>query len=945
EDANLKLLRSLPSSWNNIALIMRNKSDLDTLSMDDLYNNLKVCESEIKGQSSSSLNSQNVAFVTSDNSSSTNETVNTASSMDQTSTTSYVDDVMFSFFTNQSNAPLLDNEDLEQIDIDDLKEMDLKWQVAMLTKRVKRNRDASRRNAIEDTSTTNVLVVQDGICGYDWSFQAEEGLTNFALMAYTSQGSSSSDSKVHTCSKECLKSYEALQKQYDQQRETLNKSNLEIIDLIIQLENALKEKDELKLKLEKFETSSKNLTKLINGQISAIDKTGLGYDGQMNQIDLNDIHVNETEVLKNVFDSRESNGDDNQVNYRFKKDEGYHSVPPLHTGNYMPLRADLSFAGLDNSVFKFKESDSEDKNVFKPKEVKKTVKQSFKKIEFVNTRLGNGFEFKKKACFVCGSFNHLIKDYDFYENKMVLNNKGKIIGLKEIRPVWDNTARVNHQSKLTRLHPKRNFVPAAVLTKSGQVLVNAAKQSTHKAVASVSAARRVNIAASRINSYLTDYQEIDGGFVAFRGNAKGGKITRKDKIRTRKLDFEDVYFMKELKFNLFSVSQMRDKKNNVLFTDTECVVLSPDFKLLDESQVLLKDETPEILKNFIEGIENQMDHKVKTIRCDNGTEFKNRIMNEFYEIKGVMREFSVARTLQQNGVAERKNRTLIETAKTMLADSKLPTTFWAEAKTCLKLYETIWVSCYNPKYLRSPRFVKENLHINFLENKPNVTGTGPNGMFDIDTLTMSINYQPDFAENQTNGNVDPKSSEDEVADDAGKKSTKVPRKENEVQDLAKEGEAAKTNSTNRLNTVSSLVNVVSSSFTIVDTRRERAQRNEFKCMFGQDKDANDNSTYRMFTPVCAAGSFYVNLRGSILVNAATLPNVDVPTDPLMPNLEDIVDLQDTRIFSGAYDDEVEGAVANFNNLEFTTVVSPIPTAGIHKDHPKKKITGDPLSTP
>ncbi|GKE76457.1 putative ribonuclease H-like domain-containing protein [Tanacetum coccineum] len=89
-------------------------------------------------------------------------------------------------------------------------------------------------------------------------------------------------------------------------------------------------------------------------------------------------------------------------------------------------------------------------------------------------------------------------------------------------------------------------------------------------------------------SYLTDYEEIDGGFVAFRGNSKGGKITRKGKIRTGKFDFEDVYFVKELKFNLFSVSQMCDKKNSVLLTDTECVVLSPEFKLTDVSHVLLK---------------------------------------------------------------------------------------------------------------------------------------------------------------------------------------------------------------------------------------------------------------------------------------------------------------------------------------------------------------------
>ncbi|GJW28738.1 hypothetical protein Tco_0045613 [Tanacetum coccineum] len=89
-------------------------------------------------------------------------------------------------------------------------------------------------------------------------------------------------------------------------------------------------------------------------------------------------------------------------------------------------------------------------------------------------------------------------------------------------------------------------------------------------------------------SYLTDYEEINGGFVVFGGNSKGGKITGKGKIRTGKLDFKDVYFVKELKFNLFNVSQMCDKNNSVLFTDSACVVLSPDFNLTDENHVLLK---------------------------------------------------------------------------------------------------------------------------------------------------------------------------------------------------------------------------------------------------------------------------------------------------------------------------------------------------------------------
>ncbi|GJW95769.1 hypothetical protein Tco_0175441 [Tanacetum coccineum] len=283
EDANLKLLRSLPSAWNNIALIMRNKSDLDTLSMDD-YTNETV---------------------------NTSHEVSTASSQGQASPSTYVDDVMFSFFTNQSNSPQLDNEDLKQIDTDDLKEMDLKWQVAMLTMRVRRflkktgrnmnfngkeivgfdkikgnrNGDGPRRNAPVDTSTTNALVVQDGIGGYDWSFQAEEGITNFALMAYTSQGSSRSSS-----------------------------------------------------------SNSENLTKLINSQISAKDKAGLGYDSQMN----------ESEVVHSVFNSRESDVDNSPVNDRFKTGEGFHVVPPPYTGNYMPSRPDLSFAGLDDSVYRLK---------------------------------------------------------------------------------------------------------------------------------------------------------------------------------------------------------------------------------------------------------------------------------------------------------------------------------------------------------------------------------------------------------------------------------------------------------------------------------------------------------------------------------------------------------------------------------------------------------------
>ncbi|GJW42044.1 ribonuclease H-like domain-containing protein [Tanacetum coccineum] len=231
----------------------------------------------------------------------------------------------------------------------------------------------------------------------------------------------------------------------------------------------------------------------------------------------------------------------------------------------------------------------------------------------------------------------------------------------------------------------------------------------------------------------------------------------------------------------------------------------------------IKDETSQILKTFITGIENLIDLKVKVIRCDNKTEFKNRVMNQFCEIKGIKREFSVARTPQQIGVAERKNRTLIEAARTMLADSKLPTTFWAEAvntacyvqnrvlvikphnKTSYELFlgrkpalsfirpfgcpvtilNTInHVGKFNGKAFEGffvgystnskafkvfnsrTRIVEETLHVQFSENTSNIAGSGPNWLFDIDALTDSINYKPVVVRNQSNGNASTKACDD-----------------------------------------------------------------------------------------------------------------------------------------------------------------------------------------
>nr|GEU34772.1 ribonuclease H-like domain-containing protein [Tanacetum cinerariifolium] len=132
------------------------------------------------------------------------------------------------------------------------------------------------------------------------------------------------------------------------------------------------------------------------------------------------------------------------------------------------------------------------------------------------------------------------------------------------------------------------MVPKAILLKSG--IVNTARQDNSKqdlqdkGVINSGCSRHI----TRNMSYLTNYEEINGAYVAFGGNLKGGKISSRGTIKTGKLDFKNVYFVRELKFNLFSVSQMCDKKNSVLFNDTECIVLSLNFKLTEESHVLLE---------------------------------------------------------------------------------------------------------------------------------------------------------------------------------------------------------------------------------------------------------------------------------------------------------------------------------------------------------------------
>nr|GEX75444.1 hypothetical protein [Tanacetum cinerariifolium] len=882
EDVNLKFLRSLPSEWKTHTLIWRNKTDLEDKSLDDLFNSLKIYESEVKHLSSLGIKSYNLAFVSSTPTDSTNDSVSVA-----------VND-----FAVGTKLPQLDNKDLKQIDVDDLEEMDLKWWNVII--------------AIER------VILLGSVGTYDWSYQAEEEPTNFALMDFTSSSSnSSSDNKVSSCSKACSKAYSQLQTQYDtltenfcksqfdvisyqtglesvkarllvyKQNESVLEENIKLLNIEVQLRDTAlttlrqkldtteKERDDLNMKLEKFQTSSKRLTDLLARQTSK--KAGLGWPPS------------------NLYD-------------RFVLSGGYHAVPlPLSpTKPEQDLSSRPSAPIIEDCIF-----DSEEDDIPQaPIPVAPTI-------PLRSNPHSKGSRKTKKACFVCKSVDHLIKDCDFHARKLA----HRTYASKDIHKQY---APVNH-SKFP-LHK----VPAAAPPKSLSVLTTAArigsavkpifsmtrpKLTSHAVSKSKTPLRRhlprhpsskprnspfrVTTAKASIGnpqqalkdkrvidsgcsrhmtgnmSYLSSFEELNGGYVTFGGNPKGGKITGKGKIKTRKLDFDDVYFVKELKFNLFSVSQMCDKKNSVLFTDTECLVLSSNFKLPNASQVLLrvprennmynvnlknvvpsgdltclfekatlnefnlwhrrlghvnfktinklvkgnlvrglpikvftndnscvackkgkqhrascksktvfflasKDETTPVLKTFIIGLENLLSLKVKVIRCDNGTEFKNSDLNQFCGLKGIKREFSVPRTPRQNGIDERKNRTLIKAARTLLADSLLLIPFWTE---------TVNTTCYvqNSVLVTKPhnKTQYELLHgrlpsigfmrpfgcrvtiLNTLDSLGKFQGkvdegfligysicsSGPDWLFDIDTLTRTMNYHPVIAENQTNSHA------------------------------------------------------------------------------------------------------------------------------------------------------------------------------------------------
>ncbi|GJR63012.1 ribonuclease H-like domain-containing protein [Tanacetum coccineum] len=510
--------------------------------------------------------------------------VSTANSKTNASTLPNIDNLsdarIYSFFASQSNSSQLDNEDLKQIDHDDLEEIDLKWQMAMLTMRARRflkkigrnlgvngtdtigfdktkvkcynchrighfarefrapksqdskNREPNRRTMPVEETTSKALVSQCDGFGYDWNDQTEEGPTNFALMAYTSLGSSSSSSSNNEDEYVFSESVPTEVKTSESKSKSFNEPLIE--DWISDSEDENKiESKQRKPSFAKVEFIKSN--EHVKSSRESVEK----------------------EFNKQAKYSRENSQSPRDCDYYEKK---------------------MVENPMWNNARSMNHQNSQRMTHPQPKR-----------------------NFVSKAVLMKSGLKTLNTVGQNSSREAVSVNTARPINTAYSRPTVNSAKQVSNVFKRAHSHVKRpfnkfttnknsnfnekvNIVKGNVTTAGPKAVGNRQQELKNKRVIDIGCSRHM----TRNKSYLSDYEDINGGFVAFGGNSKGGKITGKGKIRTGKLDFEDVYFVKELKFNLFSVSQMCDKNNSVLFTDTECVVLSPDFKLTDENHVLLK---------------------------------------------------------------------------------------------------------------------------------------------------------------------------------------------------------------------------------------------------------------------------------------------------------------------------------------------------------------------
>ncbi|GJV64776.1 putative ribonuclease H-like domain-containing protein [Tanacetum coccineum] len=878
----------LPSEWNTHIMVWRNKPDLDTMSFDDLYNNFKIVEQEVKGtaSSSSSSSSQNMAFVSSP--SSTNE-VNTAyevstantqvspastqvsTASTQVSTANLSDATVYAFLANQPNGSQLVHKDLENIHEDNLEEMDLKWQLALLTGydkskvecfnchkmghftrecRGPRNQDSRNKNQggeknqkgsrrtinVEETSS-KAMVAIDG-AGFDWSYMVDDEVPrNMDLMAFSESEPDLSNSGLEEFQQLEFEGYGP--KTSKSVNEDIYNKVRESPDALLVEELVLDDKLEKKTIFLTVAMIEFVRPKQQEKPVMKPFKYAKMYSFNHVQADCN-YNQRERVVSENNY---------TRVNYNYSAKKAH---PSAHK-NIVP-RAVLMKTSLKPL--------STARHVSSQKEIKCYVDSGCSRHMTRNMSYLSDF-----------------KEFDGgYVTFWGVAKGGKITGKGTLK-----TSKLDFEDVLLKVPRKnnmysidmKNIIPKECLTCLVTKATLDESMLWHKRLGHVNFKTINNLVKENLVRGLPSkrFENNQTCIACLKG--KQHKASCKSKIRN--FITQPLFMLHMDLFGLTFVSSLMNKKY--------CLVVTDDYSRFTWVFFLAtKDETSGILKSFITEIENLVDKKVKIIRCDNGTEFKNRVMSEFCEKKGIKKEFSIARTPQQNGVAERRNRTLIEAARTMVLvvkpHNKTPYELFRGRTPALsfmrpfgchvtilntldylgkfdgKSDEGFFVGySMNSKAFRvyniRTRKVEENLHIRFLEDKPIIAGDGPKWLFDIDVLTKSMNYVPVVAGTNSNDFVDgslfnsslknASNDEPQPFSDAEKKDDKGVNKEsgiddqerpkNSTQDVNTAGPSINTASTN-VNTGSLNINTVSPTVTIAPLEATHAD------LFGDETEIN-----------------------------------------------------------------------------------------------------------
>ncbi|GJR19629.1 ribonuclease H-like domain-containing protein [Tanacetum coccineum] len=884
------------------------------------------------------------------------------------------------------------------IDSDDLEDMDLKWQMAMLTMRVRRflnktgrkiNANGSetigfnkskvalecsykhvikmghftrecraskvrkekktvRRNVIVETTETKDLVAQDGL-GYDWSDQAEEGPTNFTLMAYTSSGSSSSDSESQLnvgAYKAGLESVEARLDVYkkNEGEYIFSESVTSIPDVAIR---------EAKTSMSKLKSVGEPL----------------------------------------IEDWISDNGDENETEESVKKIQAVMAWVPRE-----PIS--LPLAAAANPQLELQEKGVIDSGCSRHMNGNKSYlsdyeeidgKLDFEDVYFVNELKFNLFSVSQ----MCDKKNSVL----FIDTEcVVLSPDFKLLDENHVLlrvPRKDNMYSVDlnnivpsgaHKSNKYAVKGKMG---TAVKTSAGCVwrkiipLSNTNSGPTPDSTVNVSRGPQGRPKPMKAWGHLEDYQELSNVRICYFGGSKGSIQWKKicDKAKCTFFTEKEVLWC-PLEFRCLieirRLGHLNFKNLNKLVKDNLVRGLpSKSFKN-DHTCVACQKESQHKASCKAK-IDRYVTHPLHTLhmdlfgptsvrsinhasyclvitddysRSDNGTEFKNRVMLEFCGEKGIKQEFSNARTPQQNGVAERMNRTLIEAARTMLADSHLPTTFWAEAsitacytfnRECLNgslMRFYLWFSV-NSKAFRVYNLVTKrvevNLHVNFLEEKPNVQGIGHRWMFDLDYLTDSMNYIPVSLQNQAN----PAGSKEVIDIDVQTEEAEELMVVSSTSRKAAVSENIATKKTHSPKQPSSTP--ISKSADDIMTFRKELDALALKHL-GPVPATAPTST----TPVNTGSENFNTVFEEVTTGniEAISPSADHEEevfsdadDDEMPEIR-IYDKSSEGIFDQAsYDDD--GIITDFNNLPDEVDVTTNPTLRIHNAHPQSQILGDP----